>query len=550
MDVKQDDIRGKIRGHDYRADISTDLPFRKWLYSWLFDPKIEFNYQKEVENWIALLIVVNLMALLFEQVPQIHEPHALLFHVFDIFSVIVFSIEYLMRLYVAPEDEEFNSDNKKGLAYLRYMKSPFAIVDFFSVAPFYLQAFLPVDLRMLRFLRLLRILKIFRILIPAYQQFVIANKGRTFRQKMHALVFPSEYGGSLQGLFDTFIVVWVIISVVSVVLESVVAIEYILHIQFIIIDAIAVGIFTMEYCMRLYCCVEEPGFESAVTGRFKQAKSSSSVIDFLAILPFFLEIILHHLMDLRFLRVFRLMRLLKLTRYTGATATLTKVIAREMPVLGASAFIMLLLVILTASLGYLFEHDAQPEKFDNIPQSIYWAVITLASVGYGDISPVTTGGRIMTIFLALLGIGIFAIPAALLSSAFTDQLRIERETLTNALYEMLSDGIISEEEAEIINLEAKRLHLSEEDVNRLIDKARKERELKDDVSVLPLHKIAATSEHAVEHYRILISQIRMLGIMTDRERFELVAIKNSRLSAQELDLWRQIQNNESESSSS
>lgn len=550
MDVKQDDIRGKIRGHDYRAEISTDLPFRKWLHSWLFDPKIEFNYQKEVENWIALLIVVNLMALLFEQVPQIHEPHALLFHVFDIFSVIVFSIEYLMRLYVAPEDEEFNSDNKKGLAYLRYMKSPFAIVDFLSVAPFYLQAFLPIDLRMLRFLRLLRILKIFRILIPAYQQFVIANKGRTFRQKMHALVFPSEYGGSLQGLFDTFIVVWVIISVVSVVLESVVAIEYILHIQFIIIDAIAVGIFTMEYCMRLYCCVEEPGFESAVTGRFKQAKSSSSVIDFLAILPFFLEIILHHLMDLRFLRVFRLMRLLKLTRYTGATATLTKVIAREMPVLGASAFIMLLLVILTASLGYLFEHDAQPEKFDNIPQSIYWAVITLASVGYGDISPVTAGGRIMTIFLALLGIGIFAIPAALLSSAFTDQLRIERETLTNALYEMLSDGIISEEEAEIINLEAKRLHLSEEDVNRLIDKARKERELKDDVSVLPLHKIAATSEHAVEHYRILISQIRMLGIMTDRERFELVAIKNSRLSAQELDLWRQIQNNESESSSS
>ena len=550
MDVKQDDIRGKIRGHDYRADISTDLPFRKWLYSWLFDPKIEFNYQKEVENWIALLIVVNLMALLFEQVPQIHEPHALLFHVFDIFSVIVFSIEYLMRLYVAPEDEEFNSDNKKGLAYLRYMKSPFAVVDFLSVAPFYLQAFLPVDLRMLRFLRLLRILKIFRILIPAYQQFVIANKGRTFRQKMHALVFPSEYGGSLQGLFDTFIVVWVIISVVSVVLESVVAIEYILHIQFIIIDAIAVGIFTMEYCMRLYCCVEEPGFESAVTGRFKQAKSSSSVIDFLAILPFFLEIILHHLMDLRFLRVFRLMRLLKLTRYTGATATLTKVIAREMPVLGASAFIMLLLVILTASLGYLFEHDAQPEKFDNIPQSIYWAVITLASVGYGDISPVTTGGRIMTIFLALLGIGIFAIPAALLSSAFTDQLRIERETLTNALYEMLSDGIISEEEAEIINLEAKRLHLSEEDVNRLIDKARKERELKDDVSVLPLHKIAATSEHAVEHFRILISQIRMLGIMTDREKFELVAIKNSRLSAEELDLWRQIQNNASESSSS
>jgi voltage-gated potassium channel Kch len=94
-----------------------------------------------------------------------------------------------------------------------------------------------------------------------------------------------------------------------------------------------------------------------------------------------------------------------------------KVIAREWPVMAASAFIMLLLVVMTASLGYLFEHEAQPEKFENIPQSIYWAVITLASVGYGDISPVTPAGRAMTIVLALIGIGIFAIPAALLSSS-------------------------------------------------------------------------------------------------------------------------------------
>ena len=172
---------------------------------------------------------------------------------------------------------------------------------------------------------------------------------------------------------------------------------------------------TIEYCMRIYSCVEEPGYKGAFLGRFKQAKSPSTLIDFLAILPFFLEVFLHHLIDLRFLRVFRLARLLKLTRGSDATAVLVKVVVREWPVMGAATFIMMLLLVLTASLGYLFEYDAQPEKFENIPTSIYWAVITLASVGYGDISPVTPMGRAMTSVLALLGIGIFAIPAALLA---------------------------------------------------------------------------------------------------------------------------------------
>jgi voltage-gated potassium channel Kch len=181
--------------------------------------------------------------------------------------------------------------------------------------------------------------------------------------------------------------------------------------------------------MRWYSCVEEPGHKGSFMGRFKQAKSPATFIDFIAILPFFLEVFLHHLLDLRFLRVFRLSRLLKLTRNSDATDVLFRVIAREWPIMGAASFIMGLLLVLTASLGYLLEHDAQPEKFENIPQSIYWAVITLASVGYGDISPVTPLGRAMTSILALLGIGIFAIPAALLASAFSDELIKDREAL-------------------------------------------------------------------------------------------------------------------------
>lgn len=534
-----DNLRNKIHGRDYRAKISTNLPTRKWLHSWLFDTEIEGNYQKDVENWIGALIVLNLIALLFEHVHKIYDPNQHLFHLFDIFSVVVFTFEYLLRLYLSPEDSEFTG-NKKHNAYINYIKSPFAIVDFFAVAPFYIQAFLPIDLRILRFLRLLRILKLFRVLIPSYKEFVVLNQGRTFRQKIHAIIFPSEFGGSLQGIFDSFIVVWVIISVLCVILESVSQIRYILNIQFIIIDAIAVSIFTIEYCLRLYCCVENPQFSHPITGRLKQAQTTSSIIDFLAILPFFLEVFLHHLLDLRFLRVFRLMRLLKLTRYTGATSTLTKVIAREFPVMCTAAFIMLLLVIMTASLGYLFEHEAQPDKFENIPQSIYWAVITLASVGYGDIYPITPLGRVMTILMSLLGIGIFAIPAALLSSAFTDQLRIERETLKNSLYEILSDGIIDDKETAFIAKEAQRLHLNEDEVARLIDRAIKDRELQDDVSKLPLHKIAQHPETAIKHYLLLLSQIKMLSIMTNNEKFIETAVKQDRLTKKDLEFWNKM----------
>jgi voltage-gated potassium channel Kch len=447
-------------------------------------------------------------------------------------------VEYLMRLYLAPEDPEFNT---KKHARLRFVSSPFAIIDFLAVAPFYLQAFLPVDLRVLRALRLLRILKLFRIVVPAYKDFQVLNAGRTFRQKVHALVFPSKFGGELQHIFDVFIGIWVLLSVIAVILESVHSIHYVLNLQFVILDGVAVAIFSLEYFMRLYSCVEEPGHKGSFMGRFKQAKSPATFIDFIAILPFFLEVFLSHLVDLRFLRVFRLSRLLKLTRNSDATDVLFRVVAREWPVMSAAAFIMGLLLVLTASLGYLLEHDAQPEKFENIPQSIYWAVITLASVGYGDISPVTPLGRAMTSILALLGIGIFAIPAALLASAFSDELIKDREALKANLFQILKDGKIVESEADFIREEAKRMHLTVEELNALIDTVMKEKEIEDNLKALPIHTIAQRPEHAIEYFKTAISELRQLGMQMTPGKFEETAKELDRLTASELALWQQIQ---------
>ena len=538
IDIDSLDAKALLGLEESGPAISSDQPFRKWLYDWVLNPNILGNFQKSLDSWVGILIVLNLFALVLEHVPALFEPYKHIFHYFDIFSVAVFVIEYFLRFYLAPEDEEFQRKNMPRVAYIF---SPFAIIDFLAVAPFFLQAFIPIDLRALRFLRLLRILKLFRIVIPAVKEFAELNRGRTFRQKIHAMVFENEYGGKLQSIFETFIGVWVIISVLAVVLESIHSVHYLINLEFVILDTIAVAIFTVEYLMRIYACVEEPRFRHGFLGRFKQARSTSTLIDLLAILPFFLEILLSSVLDLRFLRTFRLARLLKLTRYNDSTKILTTVIAREWPVISASAFIMILMVVMTASLGYVIENQAQPEKFDNIPNSVYWAVITLASVGYGDISPVTAIGRFMTVVMSLLGIGIFAIPAALLASAFGDQLHKEREMLKNNLRNMMKDGHLDETEIALLRSEAKRLHITTEELNALLEHMHNERIDKQNQSQIPLHVIAERPAQAVEHYKNLLGQIHQLALMTDAAKFEEAARTSDRLTATEMALWQQLQ---------
>lgn len=515
---------------------STRGTVRRFIYRWLFDPNQPGNYQKSVERWISILIVANLIALLVENIEVVYAPNKTLFHAFDVFSLVVFTIEYVLRFYTAPEDEEFKGSSLPRFAYFR---SPFALIDLIAILPFYLSAFVSLDLRMLRALRLLRMLKLLRVVVPAIQEFRELNKGKTFRQQMYALFYETETSGQLHQLVDTFVVWWVLISVLAVIMESVESVHYHLNVEFIVLDAVAVAVFSIEYLCRVYSCVENPQYQNAISGRFRYAKTPLATIDFLAIVPFYLEALLHHLFDLRFLRIFRLMRLLKLTRHTTATGTLVKALQREWPVIAASTFIMLLMVVLTASLGYLFEHEAQPDKFENIPQSIYWAVVTLASVGYGDISPITPVGRLMTIIMALVGIGIFAVPAAILSTAFNDQLHKEREEMASELYRFMDDGVLDEAEREQIYIEAKRLHISEREVENLIERVQRERKMSEGAQ-LPLKQMAENPEVAFEHFRTSIGHLRQIIAAGNQEKVAQLFEQAGRATDAEKAIWRQL----------
>jgi len=495
--------------------------FLGWLYHWLFNTEHEEGLARLIERLIAFLIILSVCAVVLEHVPEVYEPRAHLFHWFDVVTVGIFTVEYVLRWLTASVNPEFAG---RPWARLRYTFSFYALVDLVAIAPFYFAQFVAVDvemLRVLRLLRLMRMLKLSRQLIPAWHEFQQLNSHRTFRAKVFALLEPTGHSGRLHYYVDNFIVFWIALSIVCVIMETVDSVHAIFSTQFKWIDAIAFSIFTLEYLARLYAAPDNPLYRHLASPRWRYVRGGQAIIDLVTILPFVLESFLHQHLDLRFLRAFRLMRMLKLTRYTTATSTLLKVVKREWQVIFASVFVMMLLVILTASLGYLLEHPAQPDKFENIPQAIYWAVITLASVGYGDISPVTPLGRTLTVVLSLTGIGIFAIPAGLLASAFTDQLRIDREAFRRTLVQALQDGEMDPREREEIMVEAERLHLTKVEYDQLMeDAAREHREQMKSDSIQLGHLMLDAQTHpalAAEQFRILWLQLALLAQALDRE---------------------------------
>ncbi len=510
---------------------------RRRLYGFLFDANDKEGARASLDRFLVLLILLNLVALLLESAPPLAAEYARAFHLFDLFSVAVFSLEYLLRLYLAPEDPEFAGHASPRWA---YASSTMGLIDLLAVLPFFVGLLLPVDSRLLRVLRVLRILKITKILSEALSEFAELNRGRTLRQKVHAILFPSEYGGKLNVVIEVFLIFWIVLSVLSIVFESVDSIRALFAPHFAFLDVASFIVFTLEYVGRIYAMPEEDPSRRPLKMRYRFFSSPSGLLDLMAILPFMLELAFGGTLDLRFLRIVRMVRLLKLGRYSSASDTMFAVIRKEMPVLLAGMFMIVLLVFMMAAFGYLLERDAQPDKFENIPQSIYWAVITLASVGYGDISPVTPGGRMITVVLALVGIGIFAIPAAILASGFTDQLRSNREQIRKAL---IAQGRASEFDAparEALIKTARSHHMSHhevEDIIALIEKG-------EDPPAGEFEGLTLASQnpdYALSQFRLLVARMTELSAVVDKSQIGRALEQPGQATELERAIWEQLE---------
>ncbi len=209
-------------------------------------------------------------------------------------------------------------------------------------------------------------------------------------------------------VFAIAIQVLILISIVTFTLETEPSIEPQTRTVLRIIETFSVIIFTFEYILRIYVADNKAKFIFSFFG----------IIDFLAILPFYLSFGID-LRSLRALRLLRLFRVFKLVRYNRALNEFIYAIKSAKEQIFLFLFITLILIYFSAVGIYYFENQAQPEHFSSIFDSLWWAIITLTTVGYGDVYPITAGGKAFTFIILLIGLGIVAIPTGIISSALT-----------------------------------------------------------------------------------------------------------------------------------
>ena len=283
-------------------------------------------------------------------------------------------------------------------------------------------------------------------------------------------------GPSLSHWFKSiFILGLVFLNIVAVVMESVSGLYNRYVIYFTIFEMISVVLFTFEYALRIWASGARPAGvgQGSTAGRLRYIFSFHGIIDLVAILPFYLQVLLPGL-DLRVLRILRLLRVFKLSHYSSALEDLFSAIYQERRSFAAASYLLLLAIILTSSFMYYAENSHQPDKFSSIPNAMYWSLITLTTVGYGDVSPVTSVGNFISIFTAFLGVSIVAMLTGIVASAFTNQVARKKVIFEDQIREAMKDGILDEDEQRLLEKLRLEFGLSEDQTEQLFRQVQKD----------------------------------------------------------------------------
>ena len=247
------------------------------------------------------------------------------------------------------------------------------------------------------------------------------------KNRIFEILETSAAAGLYGRVFTVFIMALISLNVIAVMLETVGTLSSEYESAFHNFEIFSVVVFTIEYVLRLWTCTIDNRFRHPVLGRLRFAVTAFALVDLLAIVPFYLPMLISF--DLRFVRVlrlFRLFRLFKIGRYSESLRIVGNVLKSKKEEIAIAVFVALILLILASSLMYFVEHDDQPEAFPSIPATMWWGVTTLTTVGYGDVHPVTAEGKLIGTIVAVLGIGLFALPAGILASGFAEEMQKRR----------------------------------------------------------------------------------------------------------------------------
>ncbi len=248
------------------------------------------------------------------------------------------------------------------------------------------------------------------------------------RDRTHEILQKASPGDLTSRRVDLFIITLIILNVVMVILETMEELSSQYTLFFDYFELFSVSVFTVEYLLRVWSSVGDEAYGHPVTGRLRFLMTPMALVDLIAILPFYLPVILPvDLRVMRSLRLFRLFRLFKLARYSESMMSLGRILRLKRGELYVTMFVLLIMLVIASSLMYFVEHEAQPEVFSSIPSAMWWGMVTLTTVGYGDVYPITPAGKVLGAAIALLGIGMFALPAGILGSGFSEEIASRRE---------------------------------------------------------------------------------------------------------------------------
>ena len=246
------------------------------------------------------------------------------------------------------------------------------------------------------------------------------------RHKLYVALEPTRHGKSGLSALNRLIVLVIVLSVAFAVLESEPSIHDLAPRLFTDLE-FGFGIFFLvEYVARLWVAPEIPGYSGGMRGRLRYAMTPAALLDLLAVAPLFVTAVTGEAYVLRTLRLVRVLRLAKLGRFTTASRALSAAVHARRYELLVSIAVAGFILLLTSTLMYLVEGHEQPEIFGSIPRSMWWAISTLTTVGYGDAVPATLLGRVLGGITAVTGIGLIAMPAGILAAAMSDALQARR----------------------------------------------------------------------------------------------------------------------------
>ena len=393
-------------------------PLKQRLFRVLHGHDPSDKLTRTLDRGLITLIVVSVGLNLFLDVENDERFLAPLVIGLDWLATIALTIELVIKCAIVDIDPRL-----AGLGYkrLRFLLRPLSIVDLVVLIPSWLSLIFPWHLFFVQFFRVLRLAELAHPLMSRINIFIRDTRGSTIRQRTHIAFFGDERDHGIPGIVDFLIFTMILLSVLLMTLESIEWLRETYKSKFYALDLIVTLVFIAEYSARLYCCVENPRFKSPILGRVRYMLTAGALIDAIAIAPFFLSFIWPT--PVPWLWALRLLRMLKLGRYSTSVSTIMSVVREERAVLSAAIMMLFLLTIFAASGIYVAEHAAQPEKFSSIPISMYWAVVTLTSIGYGDYYPITIAGQFLTMILAIAGLGMIALPAGILANGFSQKIK-------------------------------------------------------------------------------------------------------------------------------